>query len=135
MHIPRQLLRQRILEQIRPDTIRWNSKLKSFACWRHCEGGGGVTVTLNDGSTLEGALLVGSDGIFSSVRRQLDLPGDRLNYVGLVVVLGIVEGEARESRAVTARRIFETVDGTTRIYTMPFTTASTMWQVAKPLCG
>ena len=30
------------------------------------------------------------------------------------------------------RRIFETVDGTTRIYAMPFTTSSTMWQLSFP---
>ena len=30
------------------------------------------------------------------------------------------------------RRIFETVDGTTRIYAMPFTTTSTMWQLSFP---
>ena len=42
-------------------------------------------MTLTDGSVLDAALLVGSDGIFSTVRRQLALPGDRLNYVGLVV--------------------------------------------------
>ena len=32
----------------------------------------------------------------------------------------------------TERRIFETVDGTTRIYAMPFTTSSTMWQLSFP---
>ena len=30
------------------------------------------------------------------------------------------------------RRIFETMDGTTRIYAMPFTTTSTMWQLSFP---
>ncbi|KAK3238973.1 hypothetical protein CYMTET_51060 [Cymbomonas tetramitiformis] len=162
VHIPRQKLRARILDQIRPGTIQWNSKLKSFSCWssdkdgRH--GKNGVTVTLSDGTTLDAALLVGSDGIHSTVRRQLDLPGDRLNYVGLVVVLGIVptasgpsnngstgEGSTDKCDAgggmnteeaiavpLTERRIFETVDGTTRIYAMPFTANSTMWQLSFP---
>ncbi|EOD35514.1 hypothetical protein EMIHUDRAFT_201654 [Emiliania huxleyi CCMP1516] len=108
IHIPRQKLRARVVEQLRPGTIRWGSKLRSFECRR----GAGVA-----------ALLVGSDGIFSTVRRQLAMPGDRLHYVGLVVVLGILDG---------IRRIFETVDGTTRLYAMPFTTSSTMWQLSFP---
>ncbi len=133
VHIPRQVLRSRIVDLIRPGTIRWGSKLQDFACWNKGEGGRshhGVTVTLTDGTTLDAALLVGSDGIFSTVRRQLRLPGDRLNYVGLVVVLGIVEGPMAVPLA--ERRIFETVDGTTRIYAMPFTTRSTMWQLSFP---
>ncbi|XRB00950.1 FAD_binding_3 domain-containing protein [Pycnococcus provasolii] len=152
VHIPRQRLRARIVDQIRPGIVRWGSKLQSFSCR---SGGGddddddgtsssssGVTVTLVDGTTIEASLLVGSDGIHSSVRHQLNLPGDRLNYVGLIVVLGIVptvyreEDEDRASAVVVAplaeRRIFETVDGTTRIYTMPFTTTSTMWQLSFP---
>lgn len=157
VHIPRQALRARIVELVRPGTIRWNSKLKDFACW--CDAAGsrdqtnGVTVTLTDGTTLDAALLVGSDGIFSTVRRQLKLPGDRLNYVGLVVVLGIVSTISRDDQTfdgdegnagrvvvgdealavpLTHRRIFETVDGATRIYAMPFTTSSTMWQLSFP---
>lgn len=139
IHIPRQKLRSRLLDEIQPDTIMWNSKLESFecsgeegkeACPKTC---GGVTVKLTDGRTLDAALLVGSDGIFSSVRRQLKLPGDRLNFVGLVVVLGIVrDDEKAEATPLTDRRIFETVDGVTRIYAMPFTTTSTMWQLSFP---
>jgi hypothetical protein len=81
---------------------------------------------------MDAALLVGCDGIFSTVRKQLALPGDRLNYVGLMVVLGIVHGKTNAGPW-TKRRIFETVDGTTRIYAMPFTTTSTMWQLSFPL--
>ena len=131
IHIPRQQLRSRIVDQIHPGTIRWNSRLKSFLCWSDEEGHkqNGVTVSLTDGTTLDAALLIGSDGILSTVRRQLNLPGDRLNYVGLIVVLGIMEGV---SIPLTNRRIFETVDGSTRIYAMPFTTSSTMWQLSFP---
>jgi 2-polyprenyl-6-methoxyphenol hydroxylase-like FAD-dependent oxidoreductase len=135
IHIPRQVLRARIVDQIRPGTIQWGSKLNSFRSREEDgEGAGkknGVSVTLTDGTTLDAALLVGSDGIFSTVRRQLKLSGDRLNYVGLIVVLGIVE-ESSLAVPLTQRRIFETVDGTTRIYAMPFTTSSTMWQLSFP---
>ena len=62
-----------------------------------------------DDTKIEGALLIGSDGIFSTVRRQLELPGDRLNYVGLCVVLGIVDDEILEI-PLAKRRIFETVE-------------------------
>lgn len=131
IHIPRQVLRRRLVERIRPGTIRWGAKLQSFVCSSSDERGctaNGVTVTLTDGSTIDAALLVGSDGIFSTVRQQLKFPNDRLNYVGLVVVLGIVES----ATPLAERRIFETVDGTTRIYAMPFTTESTMWQLSFP---
>ena len=133
IHIPRQVLRQRILERVKPGTVRWNSKLKAFACWNDDESRhtNGVTVTLTDGTTIDATLLVGSDGIFSTVRRQLEIPGDRLNYVGLVVVLGIVDDDVLKV-PLTTRRIFETVDGATRIYAMPFTTSSTMWQLSFP---
>ena len=127
IHIPRQRLRSRLVDAVRPGIIRWDSKLKSFA---PRSGGEGVRVTLTDGTHLDAALLVGCDGIFSTVRRQLDIPGDRLNYVGLMVVLGIMEGTTAVPW--TRRRIFETVDGTTRIYAMPFTTTSTMWQLSFP---
>ena len=143
VHVPRQALRARLIEKVRPDSIRWGCKLASFECTGGSDSKvGGVTLTLADGSTLDAALLVGCDGIFSTVRRQLALPGDRLNYVGLICCLGIVPttygGEDKgHGDAVAAplayRRIFETVDGSARIYAMPFTTDSTMWQLSFPL--
>merc|ERR1712167_423037 len=85
IHIPRQMLRAEIVEKIRAGTIQWNSKLKNFSCWSDDNGRdddhnrSGVTVTLTDGTTIDAGLLIGADGIFSTVRRQLGLPGDRLN--------------------------------------------------------
>ena len=131
IHIPRQMLRSRLLEAVKPGSVRWGSKLKSFRCSDEKEGGAKVSVKLTDGTKLDAAILVGCDGIFSTVRRQLELPGDHLNYVGLVVVLGIVEEQVMAVN-LAKRRIFETVDGTTRIYAMPFTTSSTMWQLSFP---
>eukprot|EP00392_Amoebophrya_sp_AT5.2_P002392 g2397.t1 len=188
VHLPRQVLRKRIVEQIAdPEkTIMWGSRLKNFEVFEtndaktsaHASSkkkkqksksssapSSRVKVTLTDGRTLDAALLIGADGIFSSVRKQLSLPGDRLNYVGLVVVLGIVNEKADFAEAagephapawtasscdrptsscgtstknpavppLTYRRIFETVDGVTRIYVMPFTTTSTMWQLSFPI--
>ena len=129
IHIPRQRLRSRLVDAVKPGAIRWGSRLTTFTPQ---SDGGGVRVTLMDDTVLDAALLCGCDGIFSTVRRQLALPGDRLNYVGLMVVLGIVHGKTTAGPW-TKRRIFETVDGTTRIYAMPFTTTSTMWQLSFPL--
>ena len=130
IHIPRQVLRRRILEAVRPGTIRWNSALEGFRTSK--KNPKVVKVKLAGGDVIDAALLVGSDGIFSTVRRNLALPGDRLNYVGLMVVLGIVEDSILDV-PLTKRRIFETVDGSTRIYAMPFTTSSTMWQLSFPI--
>ena len=130
IHIPRQVLRRRILEAVRPGTIRWNSALEGFRTSK--KNPKVVKVKLAGGDVIDAALLVGSDGIFSTVRRNLALPGDRLNYVGLMVVLGIVEDSILDV-PLTNRRIFETVDGSTRIYAMPFTTSSTMWQLSFPM--
>jgi 2-polyprenyl-6-methoxyphenol hydroxylase-like FAD-dependent oxidoreductase len=164
IHIPRQMLRKRLVEAVAPESILWNAQLEDFTCWAEGSAGGkgfvegkegksgkegdsgrsgkrrrdedpraGVSVRLADGRTMEAALLVGCDGIHSSVRRQLALPADRLNYVGLVVVLGIVHECAPDVCRLAQRRIFETVDGVTRIYAMPFTTTSTMWQLSFPM--
>jgi len=140
MHVPRQTLRAKLVDQIHPGTIRWSTKLERFSCWSddgsHCNGDdhkrNGVTVTLTDGSSMDADLLVGADGIFSTVRRQLSLPGDRLNYLGLIVVLGYVPTGEIEAFPLPQHRIFETVDGVTRIYAMPFTASITMWQLSFP---
>ena len=167
-HVPRQIMRLRMLERLKPGTVRWGAKMRSFrlnetaatetssdaaAASRRA-----VTVELEDGSKLDACLLVGSDGIHSTTRRLLRLRGggegdaqlqtkssyaseaarapvcsnpDALTYVGLAVVLGIVDDATFRVR-LAKRRVFETVDGRVRIYAMPFTASSTMWQLSFP---
>ena len=138
-HVPRQIMRLRMLERLKPGTVRWGSRLRSFelrgrnvaeenadeetkkndasndddaaAASRRA-----VRVTLEDGSVIDACLLVGSDGIHSTTRRLLRLKGetfsissnkakgdakkgenasdpDTLAFVGLAVVLGIVDDQ------------------------------------------
>jgi len=52
---------------------------------------GGVTVTLDDGSTRHADLLVGADGVTSQVRRLIDPDAATARYVGLTNFGGITE--------------------------------------------
>eukprot|EP01043_Picozoa_sp_COSAG02_P021217 COSAG02_NODE_1073_length_14776_cov_6.711930_10_plen_353_part_00 len=175
LHVPRQRLRERLLDLLAPGTVQWGRVLTRFeptekrwqeSAGRSCDADdeeqrppAQVRCWFADGSSEEVAVLVGADGISSMVRRQLEerssveLHADRsaskhptvqgsprsatphkvhagacpsmpllqqpLEYLGVIVVLGIVA-----EVPLLRRRIVETVDGTTRIYMMAFTEAS-----------
>eukprot|EP00041_Stephanoeca_diplocostata_P005403 m.61667 g.61667 ORF g.61667 m.61667 type:complete len:381 (-) comp15762_c0_seq19:199-1341(-) len=179
MHVPRQLLRLRLLRALLPDTVRWGMTYDyhidmgddartaglgantlpqhadsvpedSLECSKTVSTPGtsatftvatpAIDVRFKDGTSVKCDMLVGADGIFSAVRackmstRPSVGPGTRaddagetkrpwvstepcsLNYVGLVVVLGYT----RCDHPLVSRRIFQTLDGETRIYAMPF---------------
>ena len=110
------------------------------------EGGGGGGGDNDAGEPLDAALVIGADGIRSTVRAQLlaaaraSVDGARaaetvaqitlgcaLRYLGLIVILG----RAPCVHALAAERhIWEVVDGRARLYGMPFDGHSTMWQLS-----
>jgi salicylate hydroxylase len=82
-------------------------------------------------------LVVGADGIRSVVRNSLISENvTPLRYLGYVVVLGICSLEALkdvESTLLDSSTVFQTVNGRERIYMMPYSSDSIMWQLSFPM--
>ena len=127
MRVPRQVLRQMLLDRLEPQTVTWGCKLEAFA-----ERPGGVTLTFACGRVVEAAALVGADGIHSLVRRCREPRAAIPEYLGVLAVVGLSE----HSHALLHERGFYTVDGCARLFTMPYSEptptskALTMWQLS-----
>lgn len=137
VHIARQSLRLALLEQLDGnDTVQWGHQLLDF---KDCEGEGVELSFQVDGKikSAKADLIVGADGIRSSVRRLL--LGDNINplrYLGCMVILGICPLEALEdlnSSLLDSATVFQTANGIERIYVMPYTSDSVMWQLSFPM--
>ena len=156
LHIPRQALRQALLaacmaQKSPPVRIEWGAEFSSFTPLKS-----GLALNFNvrrsaaseDASspkakaanmerTLATPAAVFCDGIHSLGRKQLI--GDPLQYLGLIVILGIFEvGEDAEGNnaGLLHERVFQTSDGDTRIFVMPFSltpTRRSMWQLTFPV--
>ena len=137
VHIARQALRFTLLEQLGShDAVQWGHQLVDF---KESDGEG---VDLNfqvDGEikNYKADLVVGADGIRSSVRRLLigeDITP--LRYLGCIVILGICPLSALEnldSFLLDSATVFQTANGNERIYMMPYTSDSVMWQLSFPI--
>ena len=137
MHIARQALRLGLLQQLGGnEKVHWNHQLVDIK-----QGDNGETdLFFQVNGELKQAkadLVVGADGIRSAVRKLII--GDEikpLRYLGCIVILGIcplsaiknVEGDLLDSATV-----FQTANGHERIYIMPFTSNSVMWQLSFPI--
>ncbi|PWA09010.1 FAD-dependent oxidoreductase [Flavobacterium laiguense] len=137
MHISRQSLRSALLEQLGGhDAVQWGHQLIDFAA---CEGEGVDLNFLVDGKIqpFKADLVVGADGIRSSVRRLLigeDITP--LRYLGCIVILGICPLSALkglDSSLLDSATVFQTANGNERIYIMPYTSDSVMWQLSFPM--
>lgn len=137
VHIARQSLRYELLKQLGgPDKIQWGHQLVEF---KEIKGEGIQLSFLVDGKIKKSKadLLVGADGIRSAVRKMLIgeeiLP---LRYLGCMVILGICPLKnlnGFENPLLDCETVFQTVNGTERIYVMPFSSDTVMWQFSFPI--
>ena len=133
VHIARQSLRWQLLEAM-GGQVEWNCQLVGLQ-----HGEDRVNLTLQRGSeTLERSadLVVGADGIRSTTRRlYLGEEKTPLRYLGCLVILGIVSLSdiSSSSALLDGETVFQTADGITRIYAMPYSSDQFMWQLSFPL--
>lgn len=148
--VPRQRLRQELLDSLPASTVRWGCNFESysqlgpesdgrgvllrFTAGRHVPGGAAPTPH----ASVRASVLVGADGIFSRVARQrLSAESVALEYSGVLVVLGIArldkEDLSSHELLATCDTVTETADGTSRLYTMPYSKSHHMWQLSTPM--
>lgn len=137
IHIARQSLRLALLAQLGGhDAVHWGHQLIAI---KESESDG-VDLSFHVNGELKNAkadVLVGADGIRSAVRRLLigeDITP--LRYLDCMVILGICTLEALkgfESSLLDSATVFQTANGTERIYMMPYTSDSVMWQLSFPM--
>ena len=156
LRVPRQVLRRIMMDELLANppstadadgttstgraTVKWCKRLvsfedrvmkmaggNSFTCDNDGNGQGVVHIAFEDGTTEEVDLLIGSDGIRSTVTRSLlskskvpvdtDLNDGGLSYLGIMIVLGITNNFYHP---LLDERGFYTLDGSNRLFTMPF---------------
>jgi salicylate hydroxylase len=155
IHIARQSLRLALLEQLGGyDAVQWAHQLVDF---NECEGeqsGVNLRFQIDGGDNIKHVhadLVVGADGIRSTVRSLLiGEDNTPLRYLGCIVILGIcplanIEGlDIKEVNLediehpvlhplLDGATVFQTANGHERMYMMPFTADSVMWQLSFPM--
>ncbi len=134
VHITRQALRMALLDQLGGvSKVQWGHQLMAV---EPCADG---TVALRfqvNGQTknVSADLVVGADGVRSAVRRLvLGEESNPLRYLGCIVILGICPLAAittEDRTLLDSATVFQTANGVERIYVMPFSNDSVMWQLS-----
>ena len=143
VHIARQSLRLALLEQLGGhDEVQWGHQLVGY---KESENTGEEKTVdlsfqvegLEEVKNVKADLVVGADGIRSSVRKLLiGEDASPLQYLGCIVVLGICPLSALdglESTLLDSATVFQTANGHERIYIMPYASDSVMWQLSFPM--
>ncbi|MGO4903845.1 FAD-dependent oxidoreductase [Flavobacterium sp. W20_MBD1_R3] len=137
VHIARQSLRLALLEQLGGhDMVQWGHQLIDF---KKCKDESVDLIFNVDGQmkSCKADIVVGADGIRSSVRRLLigeDITP--LRYLDCIVILGICPLSALgglNSSLLDSATVFQTANGNERIYIMPYKADSVMWQLSFPM--
>ncbi|WP_066218616.1 FAD-dependent oxidoreductase [Formosa haliotis] len=137
IHVPRQALRNALLKQLdRHSAIQWGHQLIDIKSQKDNSITLGFKVN-GDIKTEKATLVVGADGIRSTVRTILLSPQiSPLRYLGCIVILGICPLDSianTDSNLLDSATVFQTANGNERIYIMPFTANSVMWQLSFPI--
>jgi len=137
VHIARQSLRLALLKQLGGQSmVHWGHQLVDF------KESDDEAVNLNfqvngEIKSYKADLVVGADGIRSSVRRILIGEDTKpLRYLDCIVILGICPLSALEgltSPLLDSATVFQTANGNERIYIMPYNSESVMWQLSFPM--
>lgn len=136
IHIARQSLRWELLEQLHnTDTVKWGHEFEAYQFvndklqLKFKVNGTSITSTAD--------LIVGADGIRSKVREQLiGSETSPLNYLGCIAILGICPYNKLlnlEHELLDSATVFQTANGTERMYMMPYNNTSVMWQFSYPI--
>jgi 2-polyprenyl-6-methoxyphenol hydroxylase-like FAD-dependent oxidoreductase len=147
VHIARQSLRLALLEQLGgDDVVKWGHQLVDY---KECDDGD-LDLTFHvkgeEEQSIKGVkaqLLVGADGIRSSVRKLLMTEEvNPLRYLDCIVILGICplsavnaagSGVLLDNSLLDSATVFQTANGNERIYMMPYASDSVMWQLSFPM--
>ena len=143
IHIARQSLRLALLEQLgEHDSVQWGHQLIGYKDNAKNISDKGVELSFQvqgkeDLKRVRADLLVGADGIRSSVRKLL-IGEDTtpLRYLDCIVILGIcplADLNGLESSLLDSATVFQTANGHERIYIMPYASDSVMWQLSFPM--
>ncbi|WP_125723560.1 FAD-dependent oxidoreductase [Flavobacterium ustbae] len=135
IHIARQSLRLALLEQLGDKKINWGHQLIDF---KECENGVELNFDVNGAIKKSKAdLVVGADGIRSAVRKLIiGEDATPLRYLDCIVILGICPLNSLadvSSPLLDSATVFQTANGNERIYIMPYTADSVMWQLSFPM--
>jgi 2-polyprenyl-6-methoxyphenol hydroxylase-like FAD-dependent oxidoreductase len=136
IHIARQELRKELLDQLGGiEKIQWNHKLTYISADK--EGTELSFDVKGQVKKVKAELVVGADGIRSAVRKiMLGEELFPLRYLGCVVILGICSIKnlkLKEHPLLDLKTVFQTANGVERIYVMPYSEDTVMWQLSFPL--
>jgi 2-polyprenyl-6-methoxyphenol hydroxylase-like FAD-dependent oxidoreductase len=137
VHIARQSLRSELLQLLGDNAdVQWGHQFVDYN--KTVEGGVEIQFQVNGALiSTKADLVVGADGIRSSVRQKLIGDGvTPLRYLDCIVILGICPLSALvgiESDLLDSATVFQTANGNERIYMMPYDAHSIMWQLSFPM--